>query len=338
MPNEAPIRSKSVRDILERIPAWPIMWGNTLLLFLILLVFAISWFVKYPDVLTADAMLTTTIPPYKAYAQHSGAIGEIWVENGEQILKDQRLATFKSTAEERDIFWLKAMTDSITYTREAFTFPLDQLPVLFLGEVEPVFAAFEEAYLEYSSHMDEINREKKARRRTDIDRTSTKVELLKRVVTAYNHLKNSILEWELKYVLKSQINGEVLINDDWKQEQSVAAGDLLFTILPVDSQQFMAFLELPARSAGKVTIGQKVLIELVSFPKSEYGVMVGSIKQISTVPDEKGDYKVQVDLPQGLVTSYGREIEFRYELQGSAEVILEDLRLIDRLFTRLNRF
>ena len=46
----------------------------------------------------------------------------------------------------------------------------------------------------------------------------------------------------------------------------------------------------------------------------------------------KGLYFVDVELPQKLITSYNKEIDFKQEMQGSAEIITEDLRLIERFF------
>jgi HlyD family secretion protein len=41
---------------------------------------------------------------------------------------------------------------------------------------------------------------------------------------------------------------------------------------------------------------------------------------------------LEVDLPDGLHTSYGKDLEFSQEMQGSAEIITEDIRLLERIF------
>ena len=46
------LRSEEVQEILEKVPHWMIRWGNVLFLALIVLLLVISWFVKYPDVIT----------------------------------------------------------------------------------------------------------------------------------------------------------------------------------------------------------------------------------------------------------------------------------------------
>ena len=43
-------------------------------------------------------------------------------------------------------------------------------------------------------------------------------------------------------------------------------------------------------------------------------------------------YSLEVELPDGLVTSYKKKLEFTPEMQGTAEIITEDIRLLERFF------
>ena len=45
-------------------------------------------------------------------------------------------------------------------------------------------------------------------------------------------LKNSIIDWERNYVLKSPMKGYVTLFDVWNRYQNTNAGDVLFTVLP----------------------------------------------------------------------------------------------------------
>ena len=66
------LRSEEVQDILTKVPHWMIRWGNVLFLALILLLLFITWFVKYPDIIPSEAVITTQIPPQKEYAKTTG--------------------------------------------------------------------------------------------------------------------------------------------------------------------------------------------------------------------------------------------------------------------------
>jgi len=41
---------------------------------------------------------------------------------------------------------------------------------------------------------------------------------------------------------------------------------------------------------------------------------------------------IDVKLPKKIITSYNKEIEFKQEMIGSAKIVTEDLRLIERFF------
>jgi len=59
------------------------------------------------------------------------------------------------------------------------------------------------------------------------------------------------------------------------------------------------------------------------------------VQNISLVPDDKGNYYVDVVLPEGLKTSYNKTLKFDKELRGNAEIVTQDLRLIERFFYQI---
>ena len=59
------------------------------------------------------------------------------------------------------------------------------------------------------------------------------------------------------------------------------------------------------------------------------------LKTISVIPDADGNYIIDVILPEKLITSYKKEIPFKQEMSGVAEIITEDLRLMERFFYQL---
>ena len=159
--------------------------------------------------------------------------------------------------------------------------------------------------------------------------------LLKGVIQSFNQLKKAIRDWEYRYVLQSNIEGKVSFLNVWNTNQTVNQGDLVFTIIPKESSSFVAKLKTPVQNSGKIKTGQGVNIKLLNYPDSEFGVLQGHIKNISLIPNNEGLYVIDVELPKKLITSHKKEIEFRQEMQGIAEIITEDLRLIERFFYQL---
>lgn len=173
---------------------------------------------------------------------------------------------------------------------------------------------------------------------TEINRVKEELLLLKNVLQSFNQLKKAIKDWEYQYVLQSNMRGSVSFLNYWNTNQTVNQGDLVFTIIPhhggqaSENTSFIAKLKTPAQNSGKIKIGQQVNISLESFPEQEYGVLNGEVKNISVIPDTEGFYLIDVQLPSKLMTSYKKQIDFKQEMRGTAEIVTEDLRLIERFF------
>ena len=92
------------------------------------------------------------------------------------------------------------------------------------------------------------------------------------------------------------------------------------------------------RNSGKVKKGQKVIIKLENYPSEEWGSLEGSIESISEVPKqgEENQYTVYIGV-SSLSTSYGKQVEFKQEMQGTAEIILEELSILQRIFYQVRK-
>lgn len=167
---------------------------------------------------------------------------------------------------------------------------------------------------------------------TNINREEEETRSLKALIQSYQGLKRSLRDWEYTYLMKSSINGTVSFQKVWGANQQVNAGELAFTVLPENKAELMGAMKISPQNAGKVTVGQKVLIKLDNYPFQEYGALIGKITNISVSPDDEFNYLVYASLPNGTTTSFNREIPFNQELLGNAEIITEELSVAERLF------
>jgi multidrug resistance efflux pump len=151
---------------------------------------------------------------------------------------------------------------------------------------------------------------------------------------SYENISSAIAGWEYKYYLESTIEGEVSFNKFWSSNQNVDAGQRIMTIIPRDEGNIIGKIQLQQAGAGKVKIGQKVNIKFENYPYLEFGMVQGIIETISLVP-EANVYTVKVSLPNGLITFYDKKLEFKREMNGEAEIITEDSRLIVRILRPL---
>ncbi len=123
----------------------------------------------------------------------------------------------------------------------------------------------------------------------------------------------------------------------WGINQFIKAGDAVLSILPKNKEALVGRMSIPSANSGKVTIGEKVLIKLDNYRYHEFGIVEGRVQNISLTPDEKGNYYVDVLLPSGLKTSYNKDLPFDKELKGNAEIVTQDLRLIERFLYQIRK-
>jgi multidrug resistance efflux pump len=160
--------------------------------------------------------------------------------------------------------------------------------------------------------------------------TDKKNEYEQALNLSYDNLVAQIKLWEQAYLLKAPVSGQVTFAKFWSENQNVVAGDKICTVVPEGESSVSARITLPVAGSGKVKEGQKVNIKFANYPYMEYGTVKGTVKAISLVPADD-TYTVEVDLPDGLQTSYGKKLAYKPEMQGTAEIITEDMRLIERL-------
>ena len=418
------LRSEEVTEILNRPPSWLIRRGNILFFLLLILLILLSWFVKYPDIIISETFVTTIIPPQKEYANVTGKLDSIYIQDLQTVHENTIMAVIENTANTEDVYFLKSIIDTIKLDNKNIYFPLDSIPILFLGDVEESFASFENSYSQYilnkelkpfrnesianqislselkgrlrslnaqfvlneaelefkknnlernkilfekgviskqeyeNKQLDMLTAERnfknisvsisqirealsvatRTSKGTEINEMRENIKLLKTSLQTFNALKTAIGDWETKYVLKSEIIGNVSFLNFWDKNQNVTSGDLVFIVIPIENSRYVAKLKAPSQNSGKIKIGQNVNIKLQNFPDSEFGVLKGKVSNISLMPDIDGSYLVDVNLPQTLLTSYNKKINFKHEMRGSAEIITEDLRLFERFFYQFKDF
>lgn len=143
-------------------------------------------------------------------------------------------------------------------------------------------------------------------------------------------LNAQIRVWAHDYLMASPITGIVNQMGVWSNNQNVNAGETVFTVIPSGQDKPKGKAMLPVQGAGKVKVGQRVNVRINNFPDQEFGYLIGKIASISSVPTAEGFYVVEVDFPKGMETNYDRTLPLSRQMMGTADIITEDLRLIER--------
>jgi HlyD family secretion protein len=158
------------------------------------------------------------------------------------------------------------------------------------------------------------------------------------VEEALENLKSRIAIWEQTYLIKSPINGKVTFTKVWSENQNVQMGEIVATVIPEKATNIIGKVVIPSQGVGKVKIGQTVNIKFDNFPHMEFGLLRGSVKNISLVPTitDKGTfYTAEIEIPDTLISNYGKTLKFSQEMTGTAEIITDDIRLLQRFLNPL---
>ena len=417
---EIEIRSDEVQEILSAIPNWMIRWGITLVFGLILMLVFISWFIKYPDVIQGQVVLTTEQPPVKLISKTSGYIEQLYFNDNSLIKKGQTIAeitnpTNKETIESLSVLLvdfqlqnvaevlplfekvgilgemqteynnlynilkeydqitndhyyktsLKNINSQITYNEELAEITKDEL-VLLNGEIVNAKEKFNSDSLLYhrkvisknefftnkseyiGKKQQQINVKKThvnhkiavanyLKQKSDIEKTNEdKIRTLETSIkSAISSIQNYTQTWQQNYTITSPIEGKLSYLSSITTNQYITAQELLFAVTS-NNQSYIGNIKIPAKGYGKIAEGQQVKIKLDNYPYQEYGQLVGEIKNISQVAGKEG-YFVQVKLTKGLISTYKKELTYTPDMMGLAEIITEDLRLIDRIFNKFRK-
>ena len=188
----------------------------------------------------------------------------------------------------------------------------------------------QQARLDHSAKSIELAEKRQLLQDYRITRTDEKERLVSALRESFLNLKAQIDLWENTYLLISPIEGIVSFTKFWSANQSVTKDEPVVSIVPLEPGNFLGRIYLKMERSGKVKPGQSVNIKLSSYPYLQYGMVRGLVKSKSLVPS--GDaYVIDIELPQGLVTLYGTPLDFTQNMQGTAEIITENIRLLQKI-------
>jgi len=188
-----------------------------------------------------------------------------------------------------------------------------------------------------SQTQESISNLNKTKSGAAINTEKDKITYSSQTIQLFEQLRKSLKQWEQTYLIISSTDGIASFQQFYGENQFVKAGDPIISILPNHIEQLVGRMSVPTANSGKIIPGEKVLIKLDNYRFQEYGIIEGKVQNISSIPDDKGNYYVDVVLPNGLKTSYNKTLKFDKELRGNAEIVTQDLRLIERFFYQIRK-
>jgi len=225
--------------------------------------------------------------------------------------------------------------DSIRHQRSLSLFKADT--VIPAGELDKSEQTFLKQKIDFNSIRNEISskiidqtNEEELLKEYSLSKTQEMEKLYSSLNESFGNLKAQVKIWENDYLLISPIGGIVTFTKFWSENQSVIKDEPVLAIVPDNPGKYIGRINLKMQRSGKVKPGQDVNIKLSNYPYLEYGMLKGKIKTKSLVP--AGDtYVIEIELPSGLTTLYNRKLDFNQNMQGTAEIITEDIRLLQKI-------
>ncbi|MBQ6755197.1 MAG: hypothetical protein IJR03_08385 [Bacteroidales bacterium] len=95
-----------------------------------------------------------------------------------------------------------------------------------------------------------------------------------------------------------------------------------------------AKITVPISNSGKIENGQTINIKLDNYPYMEYGMIKVKIDKLKLIKN-KNVYYFLLDMPEKLTTTYKTSLPYIPQMQGSAEIITKDQRLINKFIKKL---
>ena len=157
-------------------------------------------------------------------------------------------------------------------------------------------------------------------------------------------IESEIVKWERDHYVLTEINGQVLLQPNIAADKHVNANTKILSVIPqtlIEGKSIKAYVD--HNGIGKISKGDKCILKVNAYPHKEYGTITSVVSEISKIPvaieeheaSAKYGYLVTANIPDTLITTYGREIPFRPESKVSTEIITEDNTILERI---LNTF
>ncbi|KAA8474324.1 HlyD family secretion protein [Arcticibacter tournemirensis] len=261
-----------------------------------------------------------------------------------EIIDEQKKAIF--SAEQRIIMAIKTLNyihkfysrDSILFSKKVISeSELDKTQMNYISAKD----AYQSSINSLTNFKQQFQQSESKLQELAVNKSEKKKELRMTLISSYNDLVDNIKSWEQKYIFRAPFDGKIQFLKPYQENQTVQTGEEIFTI--VSKQNLLhGQVIVPSHGVGKIAKGQQVIVKLDNFPYNEYGSVTGTVNSISlttsstkTENSEIETYQVAVNFPDQLKTNYGTHLAFKAEAKGTAEIVTDDRRLVQRLFDNL---
>jgi multidrug resistance efflux pump len=158
--NIAQLRSESLREFISHRPGYLIRWGIPIF-FLLLTGLAVgSYFIQYPDLVTARAKINSINPPKQVIAKNGGRLVKLFKMDNQEIQQGDIIGYIESTANHDEVLRLSAILDTLQFFTTSNR--LEEIPRFWqstnqlfahLGELQQAHQNFMQGYITFKDYL-----------------------------------------------------------------------------------------------------------------------------------------------------------------------------------------
>lgn len=174
-----------------------------------------------------------------------------------------------------------------------------------------------------------INGLKKNYNITSIEYQQEITNIKNRIAENISFIKNYIQQWEKSYMIKAPFDGTINYIGIISENKFISSEQEIVAVI-ANGQNYKVHAILTSKGYGKIAKGQKAKIMIDAYPYNEYGYLKAIVKGIGIISNQN-EYWVDLELTNGLTTTSGKTIKVITNMQGNAEIITNNERLLKRI-------
>ena len=155
--DEIKLLSNEVQEIISYRPIWILRNGITLFLVIISCLIASTFFISYPDVVHAEAMLTSINAPKEVKTKTEGKLIKLYAAEGRYVKQNELLGFMESRANHVEVMSLSKTIDELQFlmnrgSAEIVTRYLLE-PYQNLGEAQQAYQSFTQGFILFKQYL-----------------------------------------------------------------------------------------------------------------------------------------------------------------------------------------
>jgi len=156
------LRSNEVQAFISNKPGFTVRWGITIFFLVLVSLSVVCWFIQYPDIVSAKAMLNSVNAPKVVATKVDGRLVKITAQDNQHVTKGQLLGYMESVADPQSVMQIATDLDSIKSLMESgktneilryFPDAINPNNIISLGELQAPYQTFIQTFIAFKDFL-----------------------------------------------------------------------------------------------------------------------------------------------------------------------------------------